>query len=69
MTEENHCAENSVAERLNGILKQEYGLGRTFLTRTQARKAVEQAVWLYNNRRPHTTLQMQTPAQVHNKAA
>ncbi len=69
MMEENHCAENSVAERLNGILKQEYGLGRTFLTRTQAREAIEQAVWLYNNRRPHTTLQMQTPAQVHGKAA
>jgi len=69
MTEVNHCAENSVAERLNGILKQEYGLGRTFLTRAHAREAVEQAVWLYNNRRPHMTLGMQTPTQVHSKAA
>ncbi len=69
MTEENHCAENATAERLNGILKQEYGLGMTFRTRAQARAAVEQAVWLYNNRRPHLSLGMQTPVEVHSKAA
>ncbi len=69
MTEVDHCAENSVAERLNGILKQEYGLGRTFQTRAQARVAVEQAVWLYNIRRPHMSLQLKTPAEVHGKAA
>jgi len=27
MTQENHCYENAQAERLNGILRQEYGLG------------------------------------------
>lgn len=69
MTEENHCAENATAERLNGILKQEYGLGWTFRTRAQARAAVEQAVWLYNNRRPHTSLGLKTPAQAHGRAA
>ena len=69
MTELNHCAENSVAERMNGILKQEYGLGRTFLTRQQARRAVDEAVWLYNNRRPHTNLQNRLPAEVHSQAA
>ena len=69
MTEENHCAENATAERLNGILKQEYGLGWEFRTRAQARAAVEQAVWLYNNRRPHTSLQLNTPVEVHGKAA
>lgn len=69
MTEENHCAENATAERLNGILKQEYGLWMTFRTRAQARAAVHQAVWQYNNRRPHNSLGMKTPAQVHDKAA
>lgn len=69
MTELNHCAENSVAERLNGILKQEYGLGRTFLNRQQARRAVDQAVWLYNNRRPHMSLQYRMPSEVHRRAA
>lgn len=69
MTEENHCAENATAERLNGILKQEYGLGGTFRSRAQARAAVAQAVWLYNNRRPHTSLQLRTPVEVHKRAA
>jgi transposase InsO family protein len=69
MTEENHCAENSHAERLNGILKQEYALGMMFLTREHARRAVEEAVWLYNNRRPHTTLGLHVPAEFHAKAA
>jgi putative transposase len=69
MTEQNHCAENSTAERLNGILKQEYGLGRTFLSRQQVRRAVDEAVWLYNHRRPHMTLDYQYPAKVHELAA
>jgi len=68
MTEENHCAENATAERLNGILKQEYGLGRTFRTRAQVRRAVDQAVALYNHRRPHTSLQLKTPVEVHRRA-
>ncbi len=65
MTEENHAAENAQAERLNGILKQEYGLGETFRTKTQARAALKQAVWLFNTRRPHTSLGYQIPAHVH----
>jgi len=69
MTELNHCAENSIAERLNGILKQEYGLGRTFISRHQARRTVDEAVWLYNHRRPHLTLDYQYPAEVHASAA
>jgi len=69
MTEENHCYENSHAERLNGILKQEYALGVTFGNRQQARRAVDQAVWLYNNRRPHGSLQNRIPATVHAQAA
>jgi transposase InsO family protein len=69
MTEVNHCAENSHAERLNGILKQEYALGTEFLTREHARRAAEEAVWLYNNRRPHTALEFHVPAAVHARAA
>lgn len=69
MTETNHCAENAHAERINGILKIEYGLGATFRNTQQARAALGQAVWLYNHRRPHTSLQMRYPAEVHKKAA
>lgn len=69
MTERNHCAENALAERVNGIMKGEYALGGEFPTKAQARHAVEQAVHLYNTRRPHTALAYQTPAQVHSLAA
>ena len=53
MTEVDHCAENALAERMNGILKQEYRLGMEFATQRGARLAVEQGIWLYNNKRPH----------------
>ncbi len=65
MTEENHCYENSRAERLNGILKQEYGLGGRFRRKSDVRKAVREAVTLYNCRRPHQSLGYQCPMEVH----
>jgi transposase InsO family protein len=69
MTEIMHCYENAMAERVNGILKQEYELDSTFRTKEQAKKAFEQAVWLYNHRRPHLMLQYKFPADVHKEAA
>lgn len=69
MTEKNHCAENSMAERVNGILKQEYYLKEEFKSKTQARRAVREAIELYNGRRPHRSLNMRTPNQVHELAA
>ena len=69
MTEANHCYENAMAERVNGILKQEYGLGETFRTRGEVPGVVRQAVLLYNARRPHTALALRTPQEVHGVAA
>ena len=66
MTERDHCAENALAERMNGILKSEYGLGQKIKTKVQARQLVAQGVQLYNERRPHTALAYRTPAAVHN---
>lgn len=65
MTEQNHCYENAKAERLNGILKQEYGLGADFIRKTDVAPAVQQAVGLYNHRRPHARLGLRFPATVH----
>ena len=62
MTEELHCYENAKAERVNGILKQEYFLGGCFRTKAQAIAAIEQAVWLYNTRRAHLALNYETPS-------
>ena len=69
MTEILHCYENAKAERVNGILKQEYEMDRTFRTKAQARAAFEQAIWLYNHRRPHLSLNYRFPADVHKEAA
>lgn len=69
MTEELHCYENAMAERVNGILKQEYGMGGTFRTKALAKEAFAQAVHLYNHRRPHQALGYRIPAQVHAQTA
>jgi transposase InsO family protein len=69
MTEIMHCYENAMAERVNGILKQEYEMDQTFRTKEQAQKAFKQAVWLYNHRRPHLALEYRFPADVHEEVA
>lgn len=69
MTEQNHTAENALAERVNGILKQEYWLDANFETKPEARRATVQAINLYNNRRPHTALGFRTPEKVHSANA
>lgn len=65
MTQENHCYENASAERLNGILKQEYGLGNCFLRKSEVACALREAVELYNWRRPHQSLGYRVPMEVH----
>lgn len=60
-----NCYENAHAERLNGILKQEYGLGERFVNLAQAKRAVRQAIWLYNHERPHLSLAFRKPAEAY----
>ncbi len=69
MTEQNHCYENAHAERVIGTLKREYELDATFRTKQQASLCFEQAVTLYNHRRPHLSLNYAMPADVHDQAA
>lgn len=65
MGEVGNCYENALAERMNGILKCEYGLDDLFVDQAQALKAVQEAVWLYNYERPHLALGYRKPAEVH----
>jgi transposase InsO family protein len=69
MTEELHCYENAMAERVNGILKQEYYIGSCFKNKKQAEAAVKEAVFLYNTRCPHMSLDYKTPEKMHRDAA
>jgi putative transposase len=68
MTEENHCYENAIAERVNGILKAEFLLDEKFANKDLALKAVKEAIESYNSRRPHWSLNLFTPMQIHEVA-
>lgn len=61
MTEENHCYENAVAERVNGVLKDEFFLDQVFFNLEHAKMATKNAIEIYNNKRFHLSLQMKTP--------
>lgn len=69
MTDANHCYQNAIAERVNGILKDEFDLDVVFPSIRAAQEAAATAVHTYNTRRLHGSLQLQTPAQVFYHAA
>ena len=57
--------ENAIAERINGILKYEFGLKNTIKSVEIAQKIVAEAVKLYNNDRMHWGLDFKKPQEVH----
>ena len=59
--------ENAVSERVNGTIKTEFYLDDYFSTIEQVRKAVKEAVYLYNNHRPHLSCDYLTPEQAHQR--
>lgn len=60
-----NCYDNIFAERLIGILKQEYCLDASFADLAQVNYAVEEVVHLYNTERPHLSLNMAVPEAVY----
>lgn len=69
MTEENHCYENAIAERVNGILKDEFYLDQTFDSIAHAKRATKNAINLYNEIRLHLSLDYKTPNMVYKVSA
>jgi len=69
MTEENHCYENAMAERVNGILKDEFYLDQTFMNVAHAKSATKNAINLYNEIRLHLSLDFKTPNMVYKLTA
>lgn len=67
MTDGYDCYQNALAERVNGILKQEFLLYRC-RTLKELKGLVRESVDIYNRLRPHLSLGMKTPEQVHEKA-
>jgi putative transposase len=67
MTDDYDCYQNALAERINGILKDEF-LIDTCKDIDQARKVIKQSVNIYNGLRPHLSLNYRTPDYVHKKS-
>lgn len=64
MTESGDPLENAIAERVNGVLKEEL-LEEKYLNYEQARHAVSVAVSIYNHLRPHGSIDLLTPEEAH----
>jgi putative transposase len=64
-TEKYDPYENAVAERINGILKYEFGLNKNIPTIEIAKKMITQAVEIYNSKRRHYSLNLKTPNFAH----
>ena len=65
MTEVYDPYENAIAERVNGILKDEFDIGEGFINLQQASKEIKYAIETYNTFRPHFSCQKLTPQQAH----
>lgn len=65
MTENGDPYENAVAERINGILKDEYELTKSFSDYHAALEATKLAVYKYNHKRPHSSVDMMFPIEAH----
>jgi putative transposase len=63
MTEECHVFENAVAERINGILKNEFLLGEKLKSFAHAKVLADQSVAIYNQQRLHTSIGYKTPQE------
>ncbi len=65
MTENGDPLENAIAERVNGIIKNEYLAHHVVNSLIQAQLVLQQAVFLYNYQRPHMSCDMLVPDQAH----
>jgi transposase InsO family protein len=65
MTENGDPYENAIAERVNGILKDEFGLAEQLNNITEALQQTRQSISIYNCIRPHLSCNMLTPVQMH----
>jgi transposase InsO family protein len=65
MTESGDPRENAIAERVNGIIKNEYLKGIKVETLEDAKRILSQTIDLYNNDRPHSSISYLTPNEVH----
>ena len=66
MTDGYDCYQNALAERINGILKHEFLIYKCNNGK-ELKQLIRESIDVYNNKRPHLSLNMKTPNFVHNK--
>jgi putative transposase len=64
MTQSGDPLENAIAERVNGILKDEL-LEKIYINYQEAKQAIATAISIYNYQRPHSSIDMLTPIEAH----
>ncbi len=65
MTENGDPLENAVAERVNGIIKEEYLDNYKISSINEAKELLKTVIDLYNNERPHLSISNFTPNHIH----
>lgn len=68
MTGAARCYDNAVAERVNGILKHEFGLSKVLPSLKIAQELASDTIRIYNSKRLHKALMYKTPDAVYNAA-
>lgn len=66
MTDGYDCYQNALAERINGILKNEFLIYKC-RNGKELTQLVSESIQIYNNKRPHLSLNLKTPNFVHQK--
>lgn len=67
MTESYDPHQNAVAERVNGILKQEFMINEYRVGLSEINQIVQESIRIYNSKRPHHSSYMLTPEQMHSQ--
>jgi putative transposase len=65
MTQDGNPYDNAIAERVNGILKDEFSLDEVFDDQDELQLQVRQSIDSYNNKRPHESNYLLTPNEMH----
>ncbi len=68
MTEDYKPTDNAIAERINGVIKNEVIYRKPqFTDREEAHNVIARFISFYNYRRPHMSIDYKTPEQAHNE--
>ena len=65
MTQSGSPYENALAERVNGIIKNDFFPKIIYQNHLQAKRAIDRIIKVYNEQRPHLSLNYMTPNQAH----